>query len=44
MLNLMEKDLIKDRNNRRKNLRDFTRMVLAFYGGLLALSIYQQIT
>ncbi len=44
MLNVMEKELKKDRNNRRKNLRDFTRMVLAFYGGLLAISIYQQIT
>ncbi|TNF71470.1 MAG: LTA synthase family protein, partial [Bacteroidetes bacterium] len=39
----MEHELNKDRNSGREYLRDFTRMVLAFYGGLLVISLYQQI-
>ncbi|MFZ9031247.1 MAG: tetratricopeptide repeat protein [Robiginitalea sp.] len=40
---MMEHELNKDRNSGREYLRDFTRMVLAFYGGLLMISLYQQI-
>jgi hypothetical protein len=33
----------KERNSGREHLGGFTRMVIAFYGGLLAISLYQQI-
>lgn len=42
-LSVMGDIVHKDRKGGRKNLKDFTRLGLAFYGGLLLISCYQQI-
>ena len=43
MHSVMEKKSNKGRNSGREHLGSFTRMVIAFYGGLLVISIYQQV-
>lgn len=41
---MMKEASFKKGTVKRKDLKDFTRMALAFYGGLLAISCYQQVS